>query len=251
MRRRMVLAGSLLVHGTIALGLAALAMHAPPVRPSAGPQDIPIELVAPDAPIPPAARPPSSTATPAGERGERLPAAPRAPRQARTITPRTAALAPRTVETTMRIEPSSNATSRALGDPAAGLGGPAAGAGELAGGSGLGGLGLGAGARIDTAVIVGPLPVPTPEPPPAPSRARAPQLIYPARDREGDDSALFVARLTIDPDGFVVGAHLVRGVGGRRDDLAASAVWRFRYRPALDAGGRPIQASIEQRFLVE
>lgn len=255
MRRRMALAGSLFVHGTIALGLAALAVHRPTVRPPAWPKDITIELAAPVAPIP-QTPPPVDVA--GGPPGGRVPAPPRAPRQARTVAPRAAAPSPRTVETTMRIEPPSSATGRAsgagaveggeLGDPAAGPGGPAAG-GD--GGGGLGGLVLGAGARFDAAVIAGPLPMPTPEPAPARSRARAPQLIYPARDREADDAAVFVARLTIDTDGFVVGARLVRGLGGRRDDQAAGAVWRFRYRPALDAGGRPIQATIEQRFLVE
>jgi hypothetical protein len=83
------------------------------------------------------------------------------------------------------------------------------------------------------------------------SRARPPRLIYPTRDREVDDSLLFVARLTIDSEGFVVGARLVRGTGGGRDDQAANAVWRFRYSPALDDAGRPTPATIDQRFLVE
>ena len=155
----------------------------------------------------------------------------------------------------MRIEPPSSAAG---GAGAAGAAEGAAG-GEGAGGGGRGGIGFGAGGgigfgaggQIDAAVIAGPLPMPTPEQAPAKSRASAPQLIYPAREREVDDSLLFVARLTIDAEGFVVGARLVRGLGGRRDDQAASAVWRFRYRPALDADGRPVQATIEQRFLVD
>lgn len=76
-------------------------------------------------------------------------------------------------------------------------------------------------------------------------------MIYPARDREVEDSRLFVARLTIDADGFVIGVRLVRGVGGVRDDQAANAVWRFRYSPALDDDGRPVLATIEQHFLVD
>ncbi len=61
---------------------------------------------------------------------------------------------------------------------------------------------------------------------------------------------MFVARLTVDTDGYVVGARLVRGIGGPRDELASQLVWRFRYAPALDDDGRAIRATIEQRFLV-
>jgi hypothetical protein len=95
------------------------------------------------------------------------------------------------------------------------------------------------------------LAVPTPDLVPRPSQARPPKLIYPRRDRDIDDERLFVARLTIDVDGFVVGAHLLEGRGSPGAERAASAVWRFRYRPALDAAGRPITVTIEQRFLVD
>ena len=64
-------------------------------------------------------------------------------------------------------------------------------------------------------------------------------------------ASLFVAHLTIDDEGFVVGALLVRGVGGSRDDQAASCVWRFRYSPALDDDGRPVAAAIDQPFLLD
>lgn len=120
----------------------------------------------------------------------------------------------------------------------------------IGGGRGSG-IGPGAGGRIDPSVLDVPLPVPPPDRAPVVSRARPPQLIYPARNREAEDSSLFVARLTIDPEGFVIGARLVRGVGGGRDNQAEGAVWRFRYRPALDEGGRPVQATIDQPFLVE
>jgi hypothetical protein len=115
--------------------------------------------------------------------------------------------------------------------------------------SGLG-SGLGSGPGGAAAMTLPPLPIPEPAGPPA-SQARPPQLIYPVREREADDASLFVARLAIDRDGFVIGARLVRGPGGSRDEHAASAVWRFRYRPALDDDGRPIAATIEQSFLVE
>jgi len=241
MVRRTALTGSLVVHGTIVLGVAAFLLRGPSARPCAWPKDVTIEVVAPLAPAP-RAQPLLGPAD--GSPNERSPAPARAPRQVRGIAARAAAPPARTVETTMRIEPPSSGASEAGAVEGTGLG-------EATGGGGHGGLGPGAGGPLDAAVIVGPLPLPPPEPAPAASRARPPQLIYPARDREADDSLLFVARLTIDSEGFVVGARLVRGLGGRRDYQAASAVWRFRYRPALDADGRSIEATIEQRFLVE
>ena len=142
-------------------------------------------------------------------------------------------------------------------EPATAAGGDGAGtaAGHGSGGDRGNGIGLGTGGRIDTSIdtsmLTEPLPLPNPERVPPPSRARPPRLIYPARDREVEDALTFVARLTIDSEGFVVGVRLLRGVGGGRDDQASSAVWRFRYSPALDDAGRPTPATIEQRFLVE
>jgi hypothetical protein len=116
------------------------------------------------------------------------------------------------------------------------------------------GHGTGRGAGIgfgEGGAIAEPPRVPVlPAPPPA-SKARPPKLIYPARERDIEAARLFVARLVIDRDGFVVGARLVHGFGGPRDDQAASAVWRFRYAPALDDDGAPIDATIEQPFMVE
>lgn len=119
-------------------------------------------------------------------------------------------------------------------------------------GNGTGtGIGFGAGGGIAA------LPDPGPPPPPPPpvveprSKARPPRLIYPARHRELDDSQLFVARVSIDRDGYVVGAKLVRGRGGPRDDEASSLIFRFRYEPALDDAGRAIAATIEQPFGVQ
>lgn len=122
--------------------------------------------------------------------------------------------------------------------------------GDGAGGGRGAGIGFGDGGRIEVAPAVLALP-------PAPagvarrrSRARPAQLIYPSRQREAGDDALFVARVTVDADGFVVGARLVRGRGGPRDDVAADLVFRFRYRPALDDEGRPIRSTFDQKFLV-
>ena len=113
-------------------------------------------------------------------------------------------------------------------------------------GAGLGfGDGLGASPSLPPPPPASPLPVEQP-----PSKARPPKLIYPSRDRESAESETFVARLTIDPDGYVVGARLVHGLGGSRDELASQLVWRFRYAPALDDEGRAIRSTIDQRFLV-
>ncbi len=119
-------------------------------------------------------------------------------------------------------------------------------------GGGTGGDGFGPG-RGRLAELLPPPPAPVPPPPAAPgpppvSKARPARLIYPSRQVQIADDLLFVAMLTIDREGFVAGAHLTRGFGGPRDDQAASLVWRFRYAPALDDAGRPIQSTLEQRF---
>lgn len=119
------------------------------------------------------------------------------------------------------------------------------------------GTGVGAGRGIgfgDGVAIAQPgeTPVPPPPPPPPPvSKARPPRLIFPSRQRDVEDGQLFVMRVTVDRDGYVAGARLVRGFGGRRDEVAQDQIWRFRYDPALDDDGRPIAATIEQRFLVQ
>lgn len=113
------------------------------------------------------------------------------------------------------------------------------------------GIGLGASVDREGDDAVARAVVPAPAVAPAASRARPPRLIYPSREREYADDELFVARVTIDSDGFVVGAQLVGGRGLRGAERAASAIWRFRYRPALDGHGRPTTVTIEQRFLVD
>lgn len=124
--------------------------------------------------------------------------------------------------------------------------GTGGGFGRLGGGRGHG-FGLGAGGSR----------APVPPPPGAPraeqvaSKARPPRLVYPKRNRDVEDGETFVARVTIDEDGYVVGAKLVRGFGGRRDDEAAGLIFKFRYAPALDDAGRPIRSTLDQNFLVE
>ncbi len=128
-------------------------------------------------------------------------------------------------------------------------------AGDGGEGTGLGGyrgpgIGFGDGGRIE---LVRDLPTPPPAPVadvPPPSRARSARLIYPSRQRAIEEGRLFVARVTVDHDGYVIGARLVRGFGGPRDDEAADLIFRFRYAAALDDAGRPIRSSFEQRFHV-
>jgi hypothetical protein len=237
--RTRALGGSLVVHGAIAL-VAVLALRAPSDERSAlRPPPVPIEVIevielvgpspAPPSPEPPAhagGGPPASTAA-------------RATHEVRAIAPRAARRSAIADEITMRIEPPGDGAGEAPGGRDGGLGdGPGR------------GIGFGAG-RGDADAALAELAVPTPDLVPRPSQARPPTLIYPRRNRDVDDDRLFVARLTIDNDGFVVGAHLVRGRGEPGADRAASAVWRFRYRPALDAAGRRVTVTIDQRFLVD
>lgn len=241
MARGVALAGSLVVHGAIA---AAFATRAAPVEPGEPPPtetEIAIEIVSPPAHAssPPASSPgaaiasssPVSAAMPRA-----MPATPLlATRHAAASAMRTRA--PSRADITMRIESSGPGGDELAGD------------GDGHRGSGIG---FGDGSGIVTPDVVAPPLPPPPEPVlPAPSQARPPHLIYPTRSREIGASSPYVAQLTIDTEGFVVGARLVRGVGGALDDQTENALWRFRYRPALDDDGRPIKVTIEQPFFPE
>jgi hypothetical protein len=108
------------------------------------------------------------------------------------------------------------------------------------------GIGLGAGGGIRVAQDV-----PTPPPPPAISKARPAKLVWPNRDEEVDDETnLFTAKVTVDTEGFVVGARMTTSRNGAKADRAADAIWTFRYAPALDDDGRPIKSTFEQSFQV-
>jgi TonB-like protein len=176
------------------------------------------------------------------------PAPAAAPRPTPTPTPAPAAAAPSRLAITGYDRGVPESSGRTGGG--AGLGdGP----GDSSGDGPGRGLGLGELPALPAPPALPAVPPPPPLPPPAekpPSKARPPKLIYPARDRQGDEAETFVARLTVDTDGYVVGAHLVRGIGSSRDELASQLVWRFRYAPALDDDGRAIRATIDQRFLV-
>lgn len=123
--------------------------------------------------------------------------------------------------------------------------------GEGTGSGGGHGAGIGFGTGGTFAPELPSLTPPPAPPPPKVSKARPARLIFPSRQREVDDGELFVMRVTVDADGYVTGAKLVRGFGGRRDEVAQNQVWRFRYDPALDDDGRAIESVVEQRFLVQ
>lgn len=114
------------------------------------------------------------------------------------------------------------------------------------GGDGTG-IGFGTGGRIATPRGV-PLP---PVPIPVVSKARPATLIWPTRDREVEDEAdLFIARVTVDEDGDVVGARMVKTRPGSRGEHAANAIWQFRYLPALDDRGVPTRSTFDQPFQI-
>jgi len=132
-----------------------------------------------------------------------------------------------------------------------------AGAGNGAGdGGGTGhgtgwGLGDGNGSGVRVPDDVPAPPAPPPVEAPRVSKARPAKLIYPTRDREVEDEAdLFVARITVDTDGDVIGAHMLKTRPGARGDQAANAIWSFRYLPALDDDGRAITSTFEQPFQI-
>lgn len=151
-----------------------------------------------------------------------------------------------------RTGPSAHASGAGTADALASGDGQGGDGGE---GTGIGGnrgagIGFGDGGRIvlaDQSFVLPPAPAADVPPP---SKARPAKLIYPTRQRDLGADRLFVARITVDTDGYVVGAHLVRGSNGPRDDEAADLIFRFRYLPALDDAGRAIRSTFDQPFHV-
>lgn len=233
------LAGSLGIHGALAVAIVVLVAHDPPERDGRHAGGVAIEVVnAPVAPVP----------TPGGAPPPPPTAAPRTPRQARTVAARAAGPPTFATETTVRIEdPSASGGEDASGEGAAGEGASGEGAAGRGGGHG-GGIGLGDADGIASAADVAALPLPAP--PIKRSLARPPRLIWPTRDGPLVESELYVARLTIDVDGLVDAVRLVRRSREPHDNQAENAVWGFRYSPALDDDGRPVRATIEQPFML-
>jgi hypothetical protein len=112
-------------------------------------------------------------------------------------------------------------------------------------GNGIGnGIGLGDGGGVQK---IRELPA---VPAPFVSKARPAKLIYPSRQVEVDEGDTFLARVTVDETGDVVGAHMVRTLPGSRGETASSMIWVFRYSPALDDDGKPVRSTFVQPFLV-
>lgn len=226
--RRRVWIGSLAVHAVLGALLASFAAHRADVPARAAAAVEVIDVVAPTPSVPAGGG--GGGGTPASTvRSER----PRASRTTRVAT-RAASDDPRGE---IRYDTG--------GDGGSG-GGDGGGDGSGRGAGRGAGIGFGDGggiARQDVVVAV----------PPAPkvSRARPARLIFPSRQRDVDEGELFVMRVTVDADGYVAGAKLVRGFGGRRDEVAANQIWRFRYDPARDDDGNPVLSVLEQRFLVQ
>lgn len=235
MRRRVAVIGSLVLHITVGVVVVAVDRETRDGEPTV-PASTTIELVDIVAPAAP---------TVASRGGGGAPAkSSRAP--ARRSSARRAPASQHDGDTARSITSSLAEIAIAGEDRTAGDGGDGGGRG---GGHGTGlGLGIGFGEQFDRVP-------PPPPPPPAEvitvSKARPAKLVYPARERDVADGELFVARVVVDHDGYVVGARLVRGFGGHRDDEAASLIWRFRYRPALDDAGHAIRSTLDQRFLVQ
>lgn len=112
------------------------------------------------------------------------------------------------------------------------------------------GIGRGVGSGLGDRATVGDQ-LPAPPAAPRASKARPPKLIYPTRERSVSEGELFLARVTIDTDGYVVGARLLQGLGTHKASDASAMIFRFRYSPALDDDGRPIKSTVEQPFLVQ
>lgn len=264
----MRLVGSLVVHAVIGAVLFTLARHPAPAAPGT---TAAIEVV--DLGLPPAAvTTVDVTTAPTGSSGGGVAAA-RTNEPKRTMASReparsTIVASRETARSNDRARRDDATTSDAFDDPrgaitfdgplddtratsicAARFDDACAGDGDGKGGRGKGmgnGIGFGDGGGVTAGA-------PPPPPPPAPklSKARPARLMFPSRQRDVDDGELYVMRVTVDADGFVSGATLVRGFGGHRDDVASAQIWRFRYDPARDDDGQPVRSVLEQRFLVQ
>jgi len=243
MRRRAALVGSIALHvalGALVLSIGRDARRPEPSKPTS------IELVD----LVDAQPPKPASHGGGGSTGASATAKPRVSRtvhedgdSARTVT---ASLDKRGTD---RRERSLMASLSSLATASTESGGDGGDGGGRGGGHGRG-IGLGDGPGIETLDQI-----PAPPPPPAAevaiSKARPARLIYPTRNREVSDAELFVARVIVDHDGYVVGARIVRGFGGHRDEQASNLIWRFRYAPALDDAGHAISSTLDQRFLVQ
>ena len=216
------IAGSLAVNAALLALFAVLAKHGEQAPPIAEP----IEISIVDAQPPPVPPTPIATAHAAAAGGT--------PGHARVR------VAPRTdVEATRPWSELATRRDERFG------GGGDGGVGDGSGGGRGNGIGLGAGGSLIAAPMLPELPAPRP-----PSRRRAAKLLHPSRETEVEVAELFVARVTVDEEGDVIGAHMLRSHPGSRGEVADTMIWQFRYAPALDDDGNPVRSTFEQSFAV-
>ena len=234
-KRALVLSAAMHAAGGAALLAIEIEEGAAIERPAA----ISIEVIAPPAPAPP-------RDVMGGGASERIAAAPAGATSERGRARRASRVRPSELATYTIDPPRLGTADLRGGDAREGDGGE----GDGSGGHRGSGIGFGDGGRIELAPQTFALPEAPRGDVRPPSKARPAKLIYPTRHRDLGADALFVARVTVDTDGYVVGARLVKGHNGPADDDAADLIFRFRYLPALDDAGRAIRSTFEQPFHV-
>ncbi|WP_225205332.1 TonB family protein [Novosphingobium huizhouense] len=223
-----------IVHLGLALivvrGLGVAGMLPEPVRPMLVATDIPL---APPAPAPTPT--PSTPATASREDEGREGAAGRKARATQVVAPRARIVATPPPLAAAPVAGSGNDTRSGALAAGEGSGGGAAGTGTGSGGSGSGA----GGRRVATRPV------------------KVAGDITSARDypREGRETRLgrsVVIMLTVGTDGRVAGCRIYRPSGDASADAVTCrlATERFRFRPALDQNGNPIEATFgwEQRW---
>jgi len=236
---------SLLLHAGLLAAVIWCGARAVPAR---GPQTT--ALIAVEAAIP-ATVPPAATTT----GGEGAPPPSKARIAGGSARPRAAVRSPRPAAP-MRVReeaptgavPAPIDSSSSLGTDLAALPGHGPPGG---GGTGTGGQGDSAGARRSPAITGATSAEACCAAAPVRSKARAARLIWPTQHRSEDEGQVFIAQVTVDEDGYVVGVRMTQGMGGRAGERAETAVWTFRYDPARNELGRPIRTRIEQPFMLK
>ena len=239
MKRALV--GSLVIHALFGVGLLSFEMREGDVVSHT--RAVAIEIVAPPTIAPPPPTPPTDVqgggaafASASESSAKQIAAAPRKTRSKQRSS----------VEPTPFGEYTIDRSGTGAADGGVSSDGEG-GEGTGTGGNRGSGIGFGDGGKIVVAEEQIVLPPPAER---AVSKARPAKLIYPTRNRDLGEDALFIAQITVDTDGYVVGAKLVRGLSGPRDSEAADLIFRFRYLPALDDAGHAIRSTFEQPFHV-
>lgn len=226
-RDRLISAG--LSAGLVALLGWALLAGLGVAAPGAGERSLETFAVAPPAPPPPVRTVPERTRNRRPE-GEAAP-----PNLRSTATP---IVAPVPVVVLPPVSPVIAAPVAGVGsDPsqgAAAVPGPGTGAGGQGNGTGSGGSGDGDGGGWED------------ETPPRRIRGRLRDSDYPEAAAEAGASGVVSVRYAVEVDGRVSGCRVTRSSGNAALDATTCRLIteRFRYRPSLDARGRPVRVTI-------